>query len=222
MLSCRILLSAAAVALPLLTGAGVFAPSAVQAATSSGPAAYAPTAEDQVFLKAAESYMSALKTLQARILQITSSGSSQEGMVSIKRPGKMNLSYDAPSQVKIIADGTWLIYVDKESGQVTHLPLDSTPAGILLRESVRFSDPDIIMTGIRRSKGVSEVDLVMASDPAAGSLTLVFADSPFELRQWRVTDAQGIETMVSLFNARTDVKFKNELFVYTDLPGDNR
>lgn len=221
MLSRRTLFSAAFLAMSLLAGTGPLSPSAALAA-QGGPAAYTPTADEKAFLKTAETYMSGLKTLQARILQITSSGSSVEGMVAIKRPGKMNLSYDPPSQVKIIADGTWLIYVDKESGQVTHLPLDSTPAGILLRESVRFSDPDIILTGIRRSKGVNEVDVVMASDPAAGKLTLVFADAPFELRQWRVTDAQGIETMVSLFDARTGVAFKNEMFVYTDLPGDNR
>lgn len=221
MLSRRTLFSAAVLAMSLLTAAGPLSPSAALAA-QGGPAAYSPTPDEKAFLKTAETYMSGLKTLQARILQITSTGSSVEGMVAIKRPGKMNLSYDPPSQVKIIADGTWLIYVDKESGQVTHLPLGSTPAGILLRETVRFSDPDIILTGIRRSKGVNEVDVVMASDPAAGTLTLVFADAPFELRQWRVTDAQGIETMVSLFDARTGVTFKNELFVYTDLPGDNR
>ncbi|GAB3122617.1 LolA family protein [Novispirillum itersonii] len=222
MLSRRTLLSTAVLAMSLLAGGAALLPPTAQAAAQGGPAAYAPTAEDKAFLKTAETYMSGLKTLQARILQITSSGSSLEGMVAIKRPGKMNLSYDPPSQVKIIADGTWLIYVDKDSGQVTHLPLDSTPAGILLRDNVRFSDPDIILTGVRRAKGVNEVDVVMASDPAAGKLTLVFADAPFELRQWRVTDAQGIETMVSLFDAKTAVTFKNELFVYTDLPGDNR
>lgn len=221
LLSVPVVLALAAFSGGALSVAGGGAQAA--APTVAVPAAgFTPSAEDRVFMAKAEDYLGALKTLQARVLQITSTGSSIEGALAIKRPGRMNLTYDRPSQVKIVADGTWLIYVDGEVQQVTHLPLDSTPAGILLRDSLRFEDPDIRVVGVRRSKGVSEIDVVMASDPEAGTLTLVFAEAPFELRQWRVRDPQGIETIVSLFNIRTGVTFKNDLFVYTDLPGSDR
>lgn len=185
-------------------------------------APYQPSAEEKVVLSRAEETLGTVRTMQARFLQVSSDGTSSEGTVSIQRPGKMNLSYDPPSRVKVVADGTWLVFIDGEAGQVSNLPLGSTPAGILLRKSPRFTDPDIVLTGIRRAAGVAEVEVVMADDPASGSLTLVFTEHPFELRQWRVRDARDVETAVSLFSMRTGLVFDQSLFSWSNLPSRYR
>lgn len=200
----------------------VFMCPALAAASSSGLVPYRPNAEETALLKRAEETLGTVRTMQARFLQISSDGSSSEGTVSIQRPGKMNLTYDPPSKIKVVADGTWLVFIDNAVGQVSNLPLGSTPAGILLRKNPRFSDPDIVLKDIRRAAGVAEIELVMADDPAAGALMLVFTEHPFELRQWRVRDARDLETAVSLFSVRTGLSFDQGLFSWSNLPARYR
>lgn len=173
-----------------------------------------PSADQAMMLDAAETYFARLKTMKARFLQVTSMGDYTEGTLTIARPGRMRLEYDAPSPILVLADGSSLIYLDKELDQVSYLDLDSTPAGILLRENVSFSDPDLLVTGVRHAGGVAEIDVVTAADPAAGALTLVFTDAPFELRQWRIVDAQGTQTTVSLDSVQTGVSVDGVKFTY--------
>lgn len=174
--------------------------------------------EQRDVLQKAEAHLSDVETMKARFLQVTSQGGTAEGSVAMLRPGRMRLEYDEPTPVLIVADGRWLIYVDKELDQVSHIGLGSTPAGILLRKNVSFEDRDIAVTGVRRAKGVAEIDVSMIDDPGAGTLTLVFAEDPFELRQWRIRDAQGVETTVSLFDVKTGVPLDKRQFSYTVLP----
>lgn len=170
--------------------------------------------EDQAILERAEAYLGSIKTMEARFVQISSTGSLAEGSVTILRPGRMRLEYDPPTPIRILADGTWLIYIDTQLDQVSHLALSSTPAGILLREDARFSDQDIQVQEIRRAANVVEIDTALSRDPASGTLTLVFTEEPFELRQWRLRDGQNIETAVSLFNMRTGMELDRRDFFY--------
>jgi outer membrane lipoprotein-sorting protein len=56
------------------------------------------------------------------------------------------------------------------------------------------------------------VTLVRTENPMEGSLTLILTDSPLTLRQWAVTDAQGIVTNVSLVKAKFGVPLDPQLF----------
>ncbi|HEX9836067.1 MAG TPA: hypothetical protein VGB90_04385, partial [Alphaproteobacteria bacterium] len=49
-----------------------------------------------------------------------------------------------------------------------------------------------------------------------GRLVLVFQGSPLELRQWVVTDAQGIETRVALLDPEKGVNLDEKLFEYNE------
>ena len=173
-----------------------------------------PSAEDREILARAEAYLTAIRTMEARFVQISSNGALAEGSVTIMRPGRMRLDYDPPTPIRILADGTWLIYIDTELDQVSHLSLSSTPAGILLRDTTSFSDQDIIVQDVRRAASVIEIDTALARDPSAGTLTLVFTDDPLELRQWRLRDGQNIETAVSLFNMRTGMELNRQDFFH--------
>lgn len=44
----------------------------------------------------------------------------------------------------------------------------------------------------------------------------MFEDRPFQLRKWRVLDAQGLTTEVALLNPRTDVTFDREMFYFKE------
>ena len=152
--------------------------------------------------------------MQARFLQISSDGSYSEGMIHLSRPGRMRIEYDPPNPIMVIADGSSLIYVDKEMEQATAIFLSLTPADLLLRENLSLNSEEILITGFKRSPGIIRVSLVKADSPLDGQLTLVFSDVPLELRKWAVNDAQGVKTTVSLLGSRFGIKVDKTLFDY--------
>ena len=176
--------------------------------------AHALTGAEIAAVEKAENYLNGIDTLQARFLQANPDGGTLEGDLFISRPGKMRLVYDPPTPMLMVADGVFLIYVDTEMNNASHINLEDTPAGLLLKENLSFTDTDVRLSRVQLGACIVEVTTSMAKDPAAGTLTLVFSDSPFELRQWRVIDAQNKEVGVTLFNARRGVKLDKSLFRY--------
>lgn len=164
----------------------------------------------------AEAYLNGITTLKARFLQVAPSGATAEGTAYLSRPGRMRLDYDPPSPIQIIADGRFLIYYDKQLEQTSYLGINDTPAGILVRPSVRLTGGDVRVVGVDRSRGLVHVSLIQSKDPGAGTITLTFTENPFELRQWRVRDAQGQITTVQLYNTQTGMRLDPGLFRFVD------
>jgi outer membrane lipoprotein-sorting protein len=183
--------------------------------------AHALTDAETAALKRAEVYLNNLGNMQARFLQVNPDGSTHEGELFVARPGKMRINYDPPAQMLVVADGTWLIYVDKEVDEASYLDLGDTPAGLLLKANMSFSDNAVKLRGVKLGKGTVEISASQAKDPATGKLTFVFSDAPFELRQWRVVDAQNQEVAVTLFEPRFGAALDKKLFEY-DKPKDQR
>lgn len=186
----------------------------ILAAITHGSQAFALTADEGAAVKKAEDYFNAIKTLKARFLQVNPDGKSVEGDVYLSRPGRMRLVYDPPTPMLLVADGTFLIYVDTEMNDASHVDLDDTPAGILLKDNLSFSDPALKLGTVKLGPGIVEITATMAKDSSAGRLTLVFSDAPFELRQWRVLDSQNKEVSVTLFEAKPGVALDRDLFRY--------
>jgi outer membrane lipoprotein-sorting protein len=91
----------------------------------------------------------------------------------------------------------------------------STPLGLLLRDRVAFSG-DVSVSRVERSGGMVRITIYRTSNPGEGRLTLVFSDSPFELKQWAVVDAQGQETRVSLYGQEYGARYPGMLFEFND------
>ncbi len=172
-------------------------------------------------LKRAEDYLNNLGNMQARFLQVNPDGTTHEGELFVSRPGKMRITYDPPAQMLVVADGKWLIYVDKEVNESSYLDLGDTPAGLLLKANMSFTDKAIKLRGVKLGNGKVEIAASQAKDPALGKLTFVFTEGPFELRQWRVLDAQNQEVEVTLFEPRFGGTLDKKLFEY-DKPADER
>ncbi len=184
----------------------------------AGPAAAAKNkpltlgATDKADLARAEEYLNSIGTMTSRFLQASSNGSYAEGTLTLSRPGKLRLEYDPPVQMLIVADGTWLIYKDIELGEISYLPLNSTPAGIIVRENISFAGDNPQVTGIERSPGVLSITLA-GEDLEEGTMTLVFSDKPLALRKWIVVDPQGVKTSVSLLSSRFGITVDDQLFI---------
>ncbi|KYB46081.1 hypothetical protein AB664_26795 [Brucella anthropi] len=46
----------------------------------------------------------------------------------------------------------------------------------------------------------------------SSKITLMFEPKTYELKQWTITDAQGLDTTVMIFNLRTGVRFTDDMF----------
>lgn len=177
------------------------------------------TKQDIADLVRIEHHLNTIKTVRARFLQISNNGEYGEGEVHIWRPGRMRLEYDPPNPTMIIADGSNLIYIDRELDQATAVLLALTPAELILRDSVSFTSDELLVTGFDRSPGVIRLSVVKADDPTEGRIMLIFSDKPLELRKWIITDAQGVKTTVSLLGPEFGVKLDRKLFDF-EMPTD--
>jgi outer membrane lipoprotein-sorting protein len=162
-----------------------------------------------------ESYLNSIRTLKARFVQIAGNGGTAEGTLLIKRPGKLKLDYAPPAHQMIITTRGFVVYVDKEAKQTSYQDLNSSLAGILVRNDIKLSG-DIRVTNVARAPGTIRLRLVLAKDPDAGSITLVFADNPLELRQWVVVDPQGQTVEVTLMDAHFGVPIDDKEFRFID------
>lgn len=171
---------------------------------------------DTALLQKASSYLNAIDTLQARFLQVDGRGGVAEGDLYVDRPGKMRLVYDPPTPVLIVADGAYVIYVDLELGEPSYLDIDDTPAGFLLKPNWAFSDDGVDVKEIVRQPGIIEITAAQSGGATSGELTFIFSEGPFELRQWRVKDAQSQEITVTLFETRTGLSLDPGLFIYEE------
>ena len=177
------------------------------------------SAEDKADLKKIEAYFNGITTLQARFLQVASTGATAQGILSLKRPGLMRFEYDAPSPILLVSDGTWLVFQDNELEQTTHVPLGSTPLSVLVEDPVDFKT-GLEVLDVVRNPGVIRLLMRMRDDPEAGMVQMVFSDAPLALRQWTITDAQGVEVKVALLETRRGMTLKDDLFKPQDFEGD--
>ncbi|KAF0224384.1 MAG: Outer-membrane lipoprotein carrier [Rhodospirillaceae bacterium] len=174
------------------------------------------TDQDKTDIARAETYMNGITTLKARFQQFAPNGNVAEGTAYFWRPGRMRLQYDPPSPILVVADGDFLIVHDQELGEPSYIPLGSTPAGVLVRENVQLNGKDLAVSRVTRAPGVLNISVVESDDPAQGEITLVFTEQPFALRQWRVLDAQGSITTVSLYETQSGMTLDRKLFQFSN------
>jgi outer membrane lipoprotein-sorting protein len=181
-----------------------------------GAASAALANQDMADISRAEQYLNHITTLKARFLQVSSNGAQAEGVAYLSRPGKMRLDYLPPNPIQVFARDGMLVYYDRQLQQTSYVDVDQTPAGVLVRAQIRLVGGDITVTAVRHGKGTLELDMVRSRDPGAGSITLIFEERPFALKQWRVRDPQGQVTTVSLFDAQTGITLDPSIFHFVD------
>lgn len=200
----------------LLVGALLFALQAAPAfaAETAGDLELSP--EQAAAVSAAERYLNDLKSFTARFVQVATNGGFAEGEVLVQRPGKLRFEYDPPTPILIIANGLSLLYYDKELKQASFIPLWETPLWFLVGEDIRLDDK-LRVTEVVEELGTVSITVEDRENADAGKVTLVFSAQPMALKRWRLLDAQGVETQVTLVNPRFGVPIDSDVFDYSDL-----
>ena len=169
-------------------------------------------AQDGRDLARISAYLNSISTLEGEFVQVDPDGVLSEGQFYIHRPGRIRFEYREPNPALVISDGFWVGVVDKRYDQVNRYPLDETPLNLILKDAINLATEGAVQR-IERSDGQMRV---VAQDPKRrdqGSITMVFADNPLELRQWIVDDSEGGATTVALSSTRANIPAAPENFV---------
>ncbi|KAB2690452.1 hypothetical protein CQ059_10675 [Brucella pseudogrignonensis] len=186
-------------ALILGSVAPVFTPVAAQA-QGAGNAAAAQQIAD---------HFSSVRTMTGEFVQFGPKGDQTGGTFYIERPGKIRFNYNN-SPVRVISDGNQVVINNRKLDTWDMYALGTTPLKLLLSDKIDLGggrlqsvkqDPDMttLVIGDKKVFGSSKI-------------TLMFEPKTYELKQWTITDAQGLDTTVMIFNLRTGVRFTDDMF----------
>jgi len=159
--------------------------------------------------------VNAMRTLHGEFTQIGPYGEQANGSFILSRPGRMRFEYHPPSPLLIVANGRWVGITDMKERSTERYPLASTPLKLLLAKDVDLLG-DTTVKDVLFGADIISVTLEERTGDSIGELTLLFDSASLELKQWIVTDAQGLQTVVSLYNTQTEGEFARRLFVIPD------
>jgi outer membrane lipoprotein-sorting protein len=158
-----------------------------------------------------EKYFNSIRTLKARFVQSNPNGSVVLGTLYVRRPGRMRFEYDAPSQLKIVADGMQVTMWDNATRDFGQWPIGWTAASFLVREPLVLSG-DLQVEKIDRANGLLEVTLSQAKKPQEGKVVVRLQENPLLLRGWTIIDNRGNRVTVSLSEMQTGLQLADSLF----------
>ncbi|WP_350335722.1 LolA family protein [Coralliovum pocilloporae] len=169
------------------------------------------TAEDRDLLQKISGYFNSIRTMNGDFLQVGPSGNQTEGKFFMERPGKIRFHYLKPSTIDIIADGDSLVIKDRKLQTLDLYPLSQTPLKFLLADQVDLSRDKKVLQ-VLKDTDIIQIMMHEESLFGEGRITLLFDTAEFALRQWTITDAQGLNTSVALYNVETGRPQNPKLF----------
>ncbi len=186
---------------------------AAAAVLSAGPLAFlidsaaaAPSAKAQEIAD----HFARIRTLSGEFVQLGPKGDQVGGKFFIERPGKVRFNYDGNSGFRIISDGQSVVLENPKMKTMDLYPLSKTPLKLLLSERLDLSGNRV--RSVREEDGQTLIQLVDRSAFGNSVITLIFDPSTYELRQWTITDAQGKDTTVMVFNVQRNVAIDQSIF----------
>ena len=161
-------------------------------------------------------YFNSITNLQGGFEQVDATNKRSTGRFYVQRPGKIRFDYAPPSGLRIVADGSSLAIEDAELKTVEKYPIQSTPFRLLLSEAVDLGR-DARIVGVESQEGTLAISLEDKSGDAAGSIRLLFDSGPeLQLKQWMITDAQGLTTQVTVTDVVSGRKVAADFFTAKD------
>lgn len=179
-----------------LPGAGLVLP----AAAAQGNAAAQKIAD----------HFSAVRSMTGEFVQFGPRGEQTGGKFFIQRPGKIRFNYEPPSAYRVISDGSSVAIDNRKLNTMDVYPLSKTPLKLLLDDRI-----DLSGDRVKSFKEEDDLTTIQLGDKRIfgnSKITMMFDPSSYELRQWTITDAQGKDTTVMIFNVKQDVAIDASLF----------
>jgi outer membrane lipoprotein-sorting protein len=168
-------------------------------------------------------YLSSLQTLIGNFVQVGPDGTRTKGDFYIQKPGKVRFEYDDPSPIAIVADGSSVAVRDRKLATQDIYPLSQTPLRYLLSDRIDLlrdtnvisvSTDDMYITVI-----IEEKQVLIGNS----RLMLMVGVKDGQLKQWTVTDPQGYDTTIAVYNLDSTKKLDPGMFKidFTNYPTNN-
>jgi outer membrane lipoprotein-sorting protein len=169
-------------------------------------------------------YLSSLQTLVGNFVQVGPDGSKTKGEFYIQKPGKVRFEYEAPSPIAIIADGSSVAVRDRKLATQDIYPLSQTPLRYLLSDRIDLLKDTNVVSVTADDMFVSVTIEEKQALIGTSRLMLMIGAKDGQLKQWTVTDPQGYDTTVAIYNLDASKKvdpglFKIDFTNYSTPPG---
>jgi outer membrane lipoprotein-sorting protein len=170
------------------------------------------------------SYLSSLQTLVGNFVQVGPDGTKTKGDFFIQKPGKVRFEYDPPTPIEIIADGSSLAVRDRNLTTQDIYPLSQTPLRFLLSDRIDLMKDTNVVSVTADELFISVTIEEKQALVGTSRLMLMLGAKDGQLKQWTVTDPQGYDTTVAVYNLDTTKKvdpglFKIDFTRYPTSPG---
>ena len=170
-------------------------------------------AKQRTLLNRISVYLSSIQTMVGNFVQIGPDGGRTEGTFYLQKPGRIRFEYNPPSPIDIIADGSSVVVRDRKLATQDLYPLSETPLRYLLADRIDLlRDTNVVSVtsdDTFDSVTIEQKQLMIGTD----KLMIMFDAKDLTLKQWTVTDPQGFDTTVAVYNLDTTKKPDPNLFV---------
>lgn len=164
-------------------------------------------------------HLKSVETMTATFSQTDRNGKVLNGVLTLKKPGKIRFQYEKGVPILIVGDGKALTFIDYSVRQVQRWPIGNSPLGVLLdpdKDISRFAK--MVPSGDDRIISIEGYD---PKHPEYGRITLVFArqaSAPggLMLQGWVQLDSQGNRTTIRLAEQRFNQPVSDGTFRWND------
>jgi outer membrane lipoprotein-sorting protein len=182
------------------------------AAGSPDAASASDESKQRALVDRVNTYLSNISTLVGDFVQVGPDGARTEGQFYIQKPGKVRFEYKPPSRIDVIADGQSVVVRDRKLATQDLYPLSQTPLRFLLSDHIELQRDTNLVSVAADDVFVTLVVEDKQQFVGNNRLMLMFGAKDFQLRQWTVTDPQGYDTTVAVYNLDTKTKPDPDLF----------
>lgn len=168
-------------------------------------------------------YLSSLVNVSGNFVQVGPDGKRTTGDFYIQKPGKIRFEYDDPTPIALVADGSSVIVRDRRLATQDVYPLSQTPLRYLLSDRIDLMR-DTNLVGVAADDMFISVTIEEKQALIGTSrLMLMIGAKDNQLKQWTVTDPQGYDTTVAVYNLDTTKKLDPNMFKidYTNYQNPN-
>jgi outer membrane lipoprotein-sorting protein len=178
-------------------------------------------AKQRALLNRVSTYLSGVQTMVGKFVQVGPDGSRTEGTFYIQKPGKVRFEYNPPSPIDVVADGSSVVVRNRDLSTQDLWPLRETPLRYLLADHIDLMRDTNVISVSADDKFITVVIEEKQVVVGTTRLMMMFDAKSSTLKQWTVTDPQGLDTTVAVYNLDSTKKPDPDLFVinYQRNPG---
>lgn len=155
-------------------------------------------------------HFSSVRTMTGEFVQFGPRGEQTGGKFFLQRPGKIRFNYDDASHFRVISDGKSVVIFNNKMRTSDLYPLSKTPLKLLLDDRIDLSGNKV--KSVTEENDLTTIKLSDRQVFGKSTITMMFDPKSYELRQWTITDAQGKDTTVMIFNTKEGVSFPADTF----------